>query len=102
MIEGELNISEVLPLFTYREPVSIQVKHMLGESPGIWEIYVESRINKMNPLNVKGTVIIHTSLSCIHCGGEVSQYGPETFHTESTLIRCDISGDAKRATVESG
>lgn len=31
---------------------------------------------------------IHTSLSCKHCGEEVSQYGPETWHVESTMIRC--------------
>lgn len=36
---------------------------------------------------------IHTSLKCVNCGEEVSQYGPETFHIESTLSRCDLPGN---------
>lgn len=40
-------------------------------------------------------VRIHTSLSCKNCGEEVSQYGPETWHVESTLIRCAGNGTDK-------
>jgi len=31
-----------------------------------------------------------TFLKCVNCGEEISQYGPETFHVESTLIRCNL------------
>jgi hypothetical protein len=30
-----------------------------------------------------------TMLRCKNCGEHISQYGPETFHIESTLIVCD-------------
>jgi hypothetical protein len=68
-----------------------------------WELVDKIReLSQTNASESSGARVdrIRTSLSCRNCGEEVSQYGPETFHTESTLIRCNIPGDAKRAEVE--
>lgn len=36
---------------------------------------------------------------CKHCGVPVTRYGPETYHTESTLIFCQ-SGKTKATAVK--
>jgi hypothetical protein len=36
---------------------------------------------------------VRPQLLCVNCGERITRYGPETFHTESTLIRCDVPGN---------
>jgi len=31
-------------------------------------------------------------MKCKNCGEAISLYGPETFHTESTMIKCEVLG----------
>lgn len=32
-------------------------------------------------------------LLCVNCGEPITRSGPEMFHVESTMIRCDVPGN---------
>lgn len=54
------------------------------KAAGVWDIYSGSG---RNATDVKGKVVV--TLSCTHCGGAISQHGPEVWHTASTMIMCE-------------